>query len=374
MVGGGALALARDLGRDEAEARRAARGCARARPGQRALVDDQVHVEASAWARIRSRQAATARRTRSSSRLAERGHVPRRETITSCAPSAGCDANRSGSAGPRRGGSGSAALASPVGLLPAPSPPPRPAPDRGSAPTRRHPGVSAAPPSGRSPRPRAGCGPRGPSQNGQVSAASGFDSPLAGRERVGRSARPGARIDSQAGELVDADLGGGQAGVGGVGRRGEAAAAGLGARDERLQQAIGRSIGGEDDRRVLVDAHLEQRLQVAQLERRRVLADDLGRLGELLRGLELALGGDDLGAPLALGLGLAGHRPLHLSGQLDVLDLDGRDLDAPGLGLLVDDLLQLVVERSRSASSESSSALPSTERSVVWAICEVATR
>ena len=32
------------------------------------------------------------------------------------------------------------------------------------------------------------------------------------------------------------------------------------------------------------------------------------------------------------------------TGQLDVLDLDRRDLDAPGLGLLVDDLLQLDVE------------------------------
>ena len=33
-----------------------------------------------------------------------------------------------------------------------------------------------------------------------------------------------------------------------------------------------------------------------------------------------------------------------------------------------------MLSRSRSASSESSSALPSTERRVVWAICEVASR
>jgi hypothetical protein len=32
------------------------------------------------------------------------------------------------------------------------------------------------------------------------------------------------------------------------------------------------------------------------------------------------------------------------SGDLHVLDLDGRDLDAPGLGLLVDDLLEVLVE------------------------------
>ena len=66
--------------------------------------------------------------------------------------------------------------------------------------------------------------------------------------------------------------------------------------------------------------------------------------GELVGGLELALGRDDLRAPLALGLGLARHRPLHRLRDLDVLDLDRRDLDAPGLGLLVDDPLQLVVQ------------------------------
>src|SRR5829696_4448770 len=53
----------------------------------------------------------------------------------------------------------------------------------------------------------------------------------------------------------------------------------------------------EDDRRVLVDAHLEQSLQVAQLKGGRVLGDDLGSLRELLGGLILALGVDDLGAP-----------------------------------------------------------------------------
>ena len=73
-------------------------------------------------------------------------------------------------------------------------------------------------------------------------------------------------------------------------------------------------------------------------------ADHRGRLRELVRGLELALGGDDLRAPLALGLGLARHRALHRLRDLDVLDLDGRDLDSPRLGLLVDDALELVVE------------------------------
>jgi hypothetical protein len=51
-----------------------------------------------------------------------------------------------------------------------------------------------------------------------------------------------------------------------------------------------------------------------------------------------------LRAALALGLGLAGHRTLHRLGNLDVLYLDGGDLDPPGLGLLVDDALQVLVQ------------------------------
>ena len=81
----------------------------------------------------------------------------------------------------------------------------------------------------------------------------------------------------------------------------------------------------------------------AELERGRVLADDVRRGGELLGRLELTLGVDDLGPPLALGLGLARHRPLHRLGDLHVLDLDRGDLHAPGLGLLVDDRLQVLV-------------------------------
>ena len=45
-------------------------------------------------------------------------------------------------------------------------------------------------------------------------------------------------------------------------------------------------------------------------------------VGEALGGRELALGVDDLRAPLALGLGLAGHGALHRLREFDVLDLD----------------------------------------------------
>ena len=52
-------------------------------------------------------------------------------------------------------------------------------------------------------------------------------------------------------------------------------------------------------------------------------------LGELLRRLQLAVGGDDAGAPFTLGLGLPRHGALHRLGQRDVLDLDAVDVHAP---------------------------------------------
>src|SRR5947208_3074863 len=70
----------------------------------------------------------------------------------------------------------------------------------------------------------------------------------------------------------------------------------------------------------------------------------LPTLREPLRRLELPLGRDHLGAALALGLGLTGHRAAHLIGQVDELDRDLHHLDAPGLGVLVDDRLQVGVD------------------------------
>ena len=67
----------------------------------------------------------------------------------------------------------------------------------------------------------------------------------------------------------------------------------------------------------------------------------VGRLRQLLRRLELARGVNDLGALLALGLGLPRHRALHVLRQIDVLDLDRRHLHAPGIGALIENLLEL---------------------------------
>ena len=55
---------------------------------------------------------------------------------------------------------------------------------------------------------------------------------------------------------------------------------------------------------------------------------------------------DDLGPPLALALGLAGHRSLHVLRDLYILYLHDADLYSPGLGLLVYDLLELLVNEA----------------------------
>src|SRR5215203_2004854 len=99
---------------------------------------------------------------------------------------------------------------------------------------------------------------------------------------------------------------------------------------------------GKDYGRVLLRGDLAHRLKQPQLQSRRAL-QTVGGLPEALRGLILAFCCDDLRPPLALALGLTGHRPLHVLRDLHVLDLDHAHLDAPGLRLLVYDRLQLLV-------------------------------
>src|SRR4051794_10104575 len=107
--------------------------------------------------------------------------------------------------------------------------------------------------------------------------------------------------------------------------------------EERLDQVDRRR---EDDRAGVRAADLQERLQVAQLQRDRMLLDHERRVFQPLRRLVLTLGVDDLRAPLALGLRLPRHGALHAARDLDVLHLDDRDLDPPRGGCLVDDLLQ----------------------------------
>src|SRR3546814_4854943 len=62
---------------------------------------------------------------------------------------------------------------------------------------------------------------------------------------------------------------------------------------------------------------------------------DLGRLDQLLGRLLLALGVDDLGPAIAFRLRLARDGANHALVDVDMLDFDIGDLDAPGVGLAV---------------------------------------
>ena len=94
----------------------------------------------------------------------------------------------------------------------------------------------------------------------------------------------------------------------------------------------------------LLAGDADERLHVTQLQRLRALRNQLRGLNELRRRLEFAIGVDDLGAPLALGLGLLRDRAHHRRVDVDVLDFDARDLDAPGVGGGIENLLDVDVE------------------------------
>src|SRR4030095_612016 len=91
--------------------------------------------------------------------------------------------------------------------------------------------------------------------------------------------------------------------------------------------------------RVLLRGDLRESLQISELEGRRVRGEDLCRLSQSSRGGELPAGMDHLGPLLPLRLGLFRYGPLHLGRQVHLFDLDHRDLDPPGIGVLLQDLL-----------------------------------
>ena len=144
------------------------------------------------------------------------------------------------------------------------------------------------------------------------------------------------------GVVTDRRLGGGR---GWVGRRGVRGAGGGLAGEEGSEFADGaHQRCREHDGGVLVDPELDEALQVAQLQRQRVGHHDVGGGAECVGGQRLPFGGDDLGALLPFGFGLPGHGPLHALGQLDVLELDQGDDDAPLGGLDVEDLADADVD------------------------------
>src|SRR4249919_761351 len=100
----------------------------------------------------------------------------------------------------------------------------------------------------------------------------------------------------------------------------------------------------EDDGGTLLAGDFGKRLQVTQLDRTRITAEQARGFDERGRGLLLAFGMDDLGAAQALGFGLARDRAHHGLVEVDALDLDVGDLDAPGIGLRIEDGADVVVE------------------------------
>src|SRR6266850_2953688 len=87
-----------------------------------------------------------------------------------------------------------------------------------------------------------------------------------------------------------------------------------------------------------------QRREVAQLHRLRLPRKRSAGLNELLGGLLLAHRIDHFGASQPLRLSLLGNRAHHGFMEIDILDLDGGDLDAPDVGLLIEDLLDIGIK------------------------------
>src|SRR5437868_10538466 len=100
-----------------------------------------------------------------------------------------------------------------------------------------------------------------------------------------------------------------------------------------------------NDRRVVLHPDFTERLETAKLERRGNGADRFGSLRQLQRRFLLALGANDPRAFLADRLGFLGDRALHLLGDVDVLDLDRINLDAPFDRSFAEQLLQSMIDR-----------------------------
>ena len=95
----------------------------------------------------------------------------------------------------------------------------------------------------------------------------------------------------------------------------------------------------------MLDADFGERLQAAQFERTGDFADDPRGIGEFHRGFLLALGLDDARALLADCFGLTRDGALHLRGNVEVLDLDRVEFDAPADAGRRQDVVEPLVDR-----------------------------
>ena len=68
------------------------------------------------------------------------------------------------------------------------------------------------------------------------------------------------------------------------------------------------------------------------------------RISQTTGRLKFTFGMNDLRAAFTFAFRLPCHGPLHRVGQVQVFDLNGRDLHAPGVRLLIDHFLQAAVD------------------------------
>jgi hypothetical protein len=100
----------------------------------------------------------------------------------------------------------------------------------------------------------------------------------------------------------------------------------------------------EDDRVRLVARNGRQRLQESKLHRLRLARQHLSRFQQLHGGLLFALGMNHFGPARAFGFRLLRNGAHHGFIDIDMLDLDVRDLDTPCVGVGVETLLDIHVE------------------------------
>src|SRR5262249_24884554 len=89
---------------------------------------------------------------------------------------------------------------------------------------------------------------------------------------------------------------------------------------------------------------IEKRDKIPKLHSLRHRRQDLCGIEQFLCGLLLALSINDLGTTGTFGLGLASDRANHALVEVDALDLNSGDLDAPGFGLLIEHVLNVGIE------------------------------
>lgn len=116
--------------------------------------------------------------------------------------------------------------------------------------------------------------------------------------------------------------------------------------DQPFQEGSDRIDGnGENHGGNLLRCDLDERLEIAQLRCDGIPTDHVGRIGEALGGFEFAFSVNDLRATFALRFRLTRDGPLHLLRQVYILDSHGGDFDAPRFRLLIDDPLEIHIEK-----------------------------